>query len=44
LLLNPRARTGELTPVDLSGEPALTALIQAVDLTELTTAQPPSPV
>lgn len=36
VLLNPRARTGELSPIDLSAEPALTALIQAVDLTELT--------
>lgn len=36
LLLNPRARTGELLPVPLSGEPALSELINAVDLTELT--------
>lgn len=43
LLLNPRARTGELTPVDLSGEPALTALIQAVDLTELTATKTAGP-
>ena len=36
LLLNPRARTGELLPLDLAAEPALAALISAVDLAELT--------
>ncbi|MFG3603613.1 DUF4236 domain-containing protein [Micromonospora chersina] len=36
LLLNPRARTGELLPVNLAGEPALSELLNAVDLAELT--------
>ncbi|KKK07402.1 hypothetical protein LQ51_02270 [Micromonospora sp. HK10] len=36
LLRNPRARTGELLPVTLAGEPALSELINAVDLAELT--------
>ncbi|MGC1210820.1 MAG: hypothetical protein WA890_06060 [Micromonospora sp.] len=36
LLLNPRARTGELLPLDVAAEPALAELINAVDLAELT--------
>ncbi|MBM0228805.1 MULTISPECIES: DUF4236 domain-containing protein [Micromonospora] len=36
LLLNPRARTGELLPLNLAGESAITELINAVDLAELT--------
>jgi hypothetical protein len=36
LLLNPRARTGELLPLNLATEPALAELINAVDLAELT--------
>ncbi|MEV1290091.1 hypothetical protein [Micromonospora sp. NPDC049679] len=40
LLLNQRGRTGELMPLDLSAEPALTALIEAVDLTDLTGTHP----
>ncbi|MFU8876332.1 DUF4236 domain-containing protein [Micromonospora sp. SL4-19] len=38
LLLNPRTRTGELLPLDLATEPALTELINAVDLAELAAA------
>ncbi|SCE94435.1 hypothetical protein GA0070214_103480 [Micromonospora chaiyaphumensis] len=35
LLLNSRARTGELLPLDLAAEAALAQLVAAVDLTEL---------
>jgi hypothetical protein len=35
LLLNPRARTGELLPLELAAEPALAQLVAAVDLAEL---------
>ncbi|MEV6370441.1 DUF4236 domain-containing protein [Micromonospora musae] len=35
LLQNPRPRTGDPQPLDLAAEPALAALINAVDLTEL---------
>ncbi|WP_262285440.1 DUF4236 domain-containing protein [Micromonospora sp. MA102] len=38
LLLNRRPRTGELLPLKLETEPALAALINAVDLAELTAA------
>ncbi|OKI64362.1 DUF4236 domain-containing protein [Micromonospora sp. CB01531] len=38
LLLNPRARTGELLPLNLATEPALAELINTVDLAELTAA------
>ncbi|NJP31023.1 DUF4236 domain-containing protein [Micromonospora thermarum] len=36
LLLNPRARTGELQPLNLAAEPALAELVGAVDFAELT--------
>ncbi|MER7335203.1 MULTISPECIES: hypothetical protein [unclassified Micromonospora] len=39
LLLNQRARTGELQPLDLAAEPALAALVSAVDLAELAGVQ-----
>jgi hypothetical protein len=39
LLQNPRARTGELLPLNLADEPAITELISAVDLAELTAGQ-----
>ncbi|SIM48157.1 hypothetical protein [Micromonospora cremea] len=39
LLLNPRPRTGELLPLNLASEPAITELINAVDLAELTAGQ-----
>ncbi|MEU4677901.1 DUF4236 domain-containing protein [Micromonospora sp. NPDC023737] len=39
LLLNPRPRTGELQALNLASEPAITELINAVDLAELTAGQ-----
>ncbi|MET7668186.1 DUF4236 domain-containing protein [Micromonospora luteifusca] len=39
LLLNPRPRTGELLALNLASEPAITELINAVDLAELTAGQ-----
>ncbi|MET8354294.1 hypothetical protein [Micromonospora sp. NPDC005206] len=39
LLLNQRARTGDLQPLNLATEPALAELLSAVDLAELTGEQ-----